>query len=102
MVGTLTCIYCLAPDTNLRVKEVAGGALFAALGWQVASLAFSFYLNNFAHYSATYGGLGTMIALMVWLYLVALIIILGGELNAVLRSRQRRTPPRERGKIERS
>jgi membrane protein len=86
MVATLTCIYWLAPNKPLKIKAVAIGALFAALGWQLASLAFSYYLNNFAQYSATYGSLGTMIALMVWLYLTALVIILGGELNSFLLS----------------
>jgi membrane protein len=90
LVGAFVIIYYLAPNKKLRIRGVIIGALFAAIGWQVTSLAFSFYLDNFANYPATYGGLGTIIALMIWFYLTALIIILGGELNAMLHARHER------------
>jgi membrane protein len=90
LVSVFVLIYYLAPNDRLRFRDVISGALFAAVGWQVISLGFSYYVNNFANYSATYGSLGTIIALMMWFYLTALIIILGGELNAVLHARHLR------------
>lgn len=86
MVSAFTGVYFLAPNVKLRIRAVIPGALFTTAGWQLASLGFSHYLNNFANYSATYGSLGAIIALMVWFYLTGLIFILGGELNAVLQS----------------
>jgi membrane protein len=76
-------IYYIAPNTCLSCKSVLPGSLFAALGWQGTSLAFSFYVNSFTNYSATYGSIGGIIALMTWFYISALIIIVGGEINAL-------------------
>ncbi|NQX70223.1 YihY/virulence factor BrkB family protein [Paenibacillus alba] len=76
-------IYYIAPNTCLTCKSVLPGALFASLGWQGTSLGFSFYVNNFTNYSATYGSVGGIIVLMTWFYISALIIIIGGEINAL-------------------
>jgi membrane protein len=76
-------IYYIAPNTCLTCKSVLPGAIFAAVGWQLTSLGFSFYVNNFTNYSATYGSVGGIIVLMTWFYISALIIIIGGEINAI-------------------
>lgn len=85
MLTALICTYLLAPNLKLRIRDVVPGAFFSTLCWQLASLGFSHYLSNFADYSATYGSLGTLIALMVWFYLTGLILIVGGELNAIMK-----------------
>ncbi|MCY9669738.1 YihY/virulence factor BrkB family protein [Paenibacillus alginolyticus] len=76
-------VYYIAPNTCLTCKSVLPGAIFAAVGWQLTSLGFSFYVNNFTNYSATYGSVGGIIVLMTWFYISALIIIIGGEINAI-------------------
>ncbi|MFD0694430.1 YihY/virulence factor BrkB family protein [Paenibacillus sp. GCM10027628] len=76
-------IYYIAPNTCLTCKSVLPGALFADVGWQGTSLGFSYYVNHFTNYSATYGSLGGVIVLMTWFYISALIIIVGGEINAM-------------------
>ncbi|KQX67118.1 YihY/virulence factor BrkB family protein [Paenibacillus sp. Root444D2] len=76
-------IYYIAPNTCLTCKSVLPGAIFAAAGWQLTSFGFSFYVNNFTNYSATYGSVGGIIVLMTWFYISALIIIIGGEINAI-------------------
>ncbi|MBA2942855.1 YihY/virulence factor BrkB family protein [Paenibacillus sp. CGMCC 1.16610] len=78
-----TGIYYIAPNTCLTCKSVLPGALFASLGWQGTGLGFSFYVNNFTNYSATYGSVGGIIVLMTWFYISALLIIIGGEINAL-------------------
>ncbi|MDD9270948.1 YihY/virulence factor BrkB family protein [Paenibacillus sp. GCM10023248] len=78
-----TGIYYIAPNTCLTCKSVLPGALFASLGWQGTSFGFSFYVNNFTNYSATYGSVGGIIVLMTWFYISALLIIIGGEINAL-------------------
>jgi membrane protein len=84
MLGVFVCIYHFAPNKRLRIRDVASGALFTTIGWQLASYGFSYYVNNIGNFTATYGGLGAIIVLMLWFYLIALIIILGGILNATL------------------
>lgn len=82
-------LYYLAPNLKVKYVTVLPGALFATIGWIVVSLGFSFYVNNFGNYSATYGSIGGVIVLMIWLYLSAMIILIGGEVNA-LRNDQKR------------
>ncbi|KIQ94664.1 hypothetical protein LH47_01221 [Anoxybacillus thermarum] len=76
-------LYVFAPSKYVRFRDVWSGSLFATVGWMVVSLAFSYYVNQFGNYSAMYGSLGGIIALMVWFYLSGMMIVLGGELNAI-------------------
>ncbi|WP_082235063.1 YihY/virulence factor BrkB family protein [Halobacillus massiliensis] len=80
----LTFLYYMAPDEHLRVKDVFYGALFSTVGWQIVSLLFSFYVANLGNYSATYGSLGGVIVLMIWFYISGVIILVGGEINALI------------------
>ncbi|MFT4413866.1 YihY/virulence factor BrkB family protein [Fredinandcohnia humi] len=79
-----TVLYFIAPNKRLKAKEVISGAFFATFGWMFVSLAFSYYVNSFGNYTTTYGSLGAIIILMIWFYLSGMIIILGGEINAIL------------------
>ncbi|GAB0170987.1 YihY/virulence factor BrkB family protein [Lysinibacillus sp. CTST325] len=82
-------IYRFVPNTNPRLKlmGVWPGALFSTLAWLAVTYAFSFYINNFANYSATYGSIGGVIILMLWLYLTGIILIFGGILNATMQKK---------------
>ncbi|MBM7693652.1 membrane protein [Peribacillus deserti] len=82
-------IYWFAPNIKLTCLSILPGAIFAVLGWITASFAFSFYVEKSAHYSAAYGSLGGMIVLMIWFYLTGIIIIIGGEINAIVSSRKK-------------
>lgn len=81
---TFMALYYIAPYKCVTCKDVIPGALIASVGWQLSSLGFSFYINQFASFSATYGSLGGVIILMTWFYLTAMIIMIGGIINAVL------------------
>ncbi|HJV45026.1 MAG TPA: YihY/virulence factor BrkB family protein [Bacillota bacterium] len=83
-------LYYIAPNTCLRCKDVIPGAIFAALGWLFASLIFSYYVNHFGNFTETYGSLGGVIIMMIWFYLTALILIVGGVLNSVIPTMRRR------------
>ncbi|MFC7061898.1 YihY/virulence factor BrkB family protein [Halobacillus seohaensis] len=80
----LSFLYLMAPSQRLKVKEVIWGALFGTLGWQLVSWLFSFYVENVGNYSATYGSLGGVIVLMIWFYLSGVVILIGGEINALI------------------
>ncbi|WP_078592745.1 YihY/virulence factor BrkB family protein [Evansella clarkii] len=80
-----TLLYVTGPSLRLSLKDVYIGAVFATIGWQLTSLGFTYYLNNFADYTATYGAIGTVIALMVWFHFSSIIVLLGGEINAALK-----------------
>ena len=56
--------------------------MFAAFAWLAISALFSWYLSKFADYNATYGSLGAVIGLMMWLWLSVSVILIGAELNA--------------------
>jgi membrane protein len=61
---------------------VNAGSIVASILILAATYGFSFYLSRFSSYNKLYGSIGTMIALMIWLYLLAFVIILGFEINA--------------------
>ena len=93
MFGAVGLLYAAAQDSRQAARNVVPGALAALVGWMVVSAAFSFYVENFANYTVIYGALGTVIVLMMWLNLTALMLIMGAEINGVLNSlRGRRTP----------
>lgn len=77
-------LYWVVPNRRLRFRSVFPGAAFSTVGWIVISLLFAFYVNNFNNYAKSYGSIGGVIVLLVWLYLSSIIILLGGELNATL------------------
>ncbi|SDI28646.1 YihY/virulence factor BrkB family protein [Alteribacillus bidgolensis] len=84
MITILCCLYYFAPNKKITFKHVLPGAITATIIWQVVSLGFSFYVNNFGNYSDMYGSLGGVIVLMLWLFLTGLALVIGGELNAIL------------------
>lgn len=90
IVVVLTTMYWIVPNTDprLTIISVLPGAIFSTVGWLTLTLGFSFYINNFGNYSATYGSIGGVIILMLWLYFTGMILILGGLLNATFQKRQ--------------
>jgi membrane protein len=84
MVG-LAVIYRFAPDrAEPRWNWVSIGAVFATLVWLAASVGFSIYSANFGRYNETYGALGAVVVMMLWLYISAYAAVAGAELNAEL------------------
>ncbi len=69
---------------NPRVLWVTPGAILATILWILGSAAFSVYVQNFANYNETFGTLGGVISLLMWMWLSAYIILLGAEVNSVM------------------
>ncbi len=83
MIGALAVLYRYGPSRRAaRWRWVGWGALAATLLWLVVSGLFSFYVANFGSYNETYGSLGAVVVLLMWLYLSAYVVLLGAELNA--------------------
>lgn len=80
--GTVSFIYYLAPSISKRWHFLSTGSFVASiLGILVTNL-FSYYFTNFASYNKLYGSIGTIVAFMIWLYLISIVILLGFEINA--------------------
>jgi membrane protein len=77
-------IYSLIPNVKKKLSHVVPGALFAGPLLFAAQTGFNWYLVNFANLTRVYGPLGAVIALLIWQYISASIILFGGELNAAI------------------
>ncbi|WP_342356986.1 YihY/virulence factor BrkB family protein [Clostridium algidicarnis] len=77
-------LYRYTPAKRLTWKEVIPGAVFTTISWVAVSLGFSYYVNNFNNYSRFYGSIGAVIVLMTWVFLSSIIILIGGEINALI------------------
>lgn len=82
-------LYWVVPNTDprLKLRSVWLGAVFATAAWMILTYGFSFYVDNFGNFSATYGSIGGVIMLMLWLYFTGMILIFGGVLNATMQKR---------------
>lgn len=85
----LDLAYYLAPAARPRWAWITPGAVVAVVGWLVMALGLRAYVNHFADYNATYGSIGAVIVLMLWLYLSGAAVLVGGEVNAVLARAER-------------
>jgi membrane protein len=82
MLGLAT-LYRFGPSRNeAQWSWVSPGAVFASFTWLIASLLFSWYVANFEDYNKTYGTLGAVIGLLMWMWISATIVLLGAEINS--------------------
>lgn len=84
MITVFSSFYYFTPCKRLKLRHALPGAIFTTIGWILTSVVFSFYVDNFWNLTLVYGSIGGIIALLVWLYLSAILIIMGGEVNAIL------------------
>jgi membrane protein len=83
IAAALAVLYRYGPSRDdARIRWLSWGAGLATLLWIATSWGFSYYLENFADYNATYGSLGAIIGFMLWTWLSVSIVLLGGKLNA--------------------
>jgi membrane protein len=81
---TFALLYYLAPNVKQKFVFITPGSVLGALLLTIASLGFAWYVQNFANYSATYGSIGAVIVLMLWLYITGIAILFGSEVNALI------------------
>jgi membrane protein len=90
MFLSFSIIYYFGPDLEQRKWYwVTPGSAIGVVLWLVASVGFRVYLHFFNTYTATYGSLGAVIILMLWLYITGFAILIGGELNWVIENQDK-------------
>ncbi len=82
----LFLLYALAQDVRQPWRNIWPGTLAALTAWMAVSWLYAFYVDNIANYSLLYGSIGTVIALMIWLYMSSVVLIMGAELNGTIMS----------------
>jgi membrane protein len=83
MIVGLATIYRFGPSRrHVRWQWLSIGTLVAAAAWIISSAFLSWYLATYAHYDVTYGSLGTGVGLMMWMWVSAIVILLGAQLNS--------------------
>ncbi|HXW04497.1 MAG TPA: YihY/virulence factor BrkB family protein [Vicinamibacterales bacterium] len=75
-------VYYFAPDVDQDFVWLTPGSVLATLLWLLTSLGFRIYVTNFGSYTETYGVIGGVMVLLLWLYLTGLVIVVGAEMNA--------------------
>jgi membrane protein len=87
LVAWAILLYKLAPHHRMRWRRCIPGALFSAFGWLAVSLAFSAYLRVAFGANQILGAIGGGLVMMVWLYMLSWVLLVGGELNALIDER---------------
>jgi membrane protein len=80
----IAVVYYVAPDAEQEFRFITPGAMLAVIVWVLSSLGFNYYMSNFADYSVMYGSIGTIIALLLYFYISAAVLLFGAEINAVI------------------
>jgi membrane protein len=83
-VAAVEIQYCLAPNRKQNFMDTLPGAVVAVIGIFLSSAGLGYYFGHFSNYNKMYGSLGAVIILMLWFYVVALLLVIGAELNAEL------------------
>lgn len=82
MFVIIRIIYIVAPDKKPKNRVVNYGAIFTTVGWILGTKLYSLYVINFGRYSALYGGLASIVVLMIWMYFLSYIFTIGIALNS--------------------
>lgn len=84
IVIAVEVMYYMAPNVKQCFSGAFPGAVFAIAAWIGASYILGIYMREFANYSKTYGAIGGVVALMLWFYVSATVLLIGAEINAEL------------------
>ena len=84
VVTALSLVYWLAPAAGRRWCWITPGSIFAVLAWLLMSVGLRVYVALVGNYNATYGSIGGVILLMLWLYLSGVALLIGAEINSAV------------------
>jgi membrane protein len=74
-------LYYYGPSKRMKYRFISAGSTLATLLTIISSIGFAFFVNNFGQYNKLYGSIGTLIVVMLWLYITSLVLLIGFELN---------------------
>ena len=86
MLLAISFLYWLAPAKKSEFRFISPGSILATALFILTSLGFSAYVNNFGQYNKLYGSIGTLIVILVWLYLNSIALLIGFELNMSIKA----------------
>jgi len=86
LLMAISFIYYLAPAKHRSFRFFSAGSMLATILIVITTLGFNFYVDNFSSYNALYGSLGTLMIVLVWIYINSISMIVGFELNASIRT----------------
>ena len=81
LLGVVAFVYYMLPNADEPLRLITPGAILAVIVWLASSLAFSYFVSSFVVYNATYGSLGTFMALQLYFFISAAVLLLGAEIN---------------------
>lgn len=90
---TFALLYRLGPSRCQKYTPIVPGAVLAAISWAGLSALFRLYVSQYGTYNKVYGAVGAVIVLLLWLYLSALVLLIGHQLNVILGSVRRAQAP---------
>lgn len=94
LIIAFSFFYKIAPQQRVRLIDTLPGAVFAVISWQLLSTGYSVYVERFSILGDTYGTIGAVILLQIWLYLTAATMLIGAEINAAWPDHMMRQPER--------
>lgn len=77
----ISFLYYLAPAKRERFRFISAGSTLATLLFMLTSVGFNYYISNFSQYNKLYGSIGTLIIMLMWIYINAIVLLIGFELN---------------------
>lgn len=77
-------VYYVLPDVEQKFKFISPGAVGGVVLWLIASFGFNLYVSNFGKYDATYGALGGVIVMLMWMWISSQVLLTGAEVNAII------------------
>ncbi|MGK3999104.1 YihY/virulence factor BrkB family protein [Sorangium sp. So ce1024] len=87
VMAVLAALYYVLPDVEQKFRFITPGSVVAVVIWAIASLGFSFYVSRFGSYEVSYGALGGVIILLLWMWISSMAVLLGAEINAIIEHR---------------
>jgi membrane protein len=95
-------VYCLVPNVKLPWYWLSPGSVFAVMGWMVVSQGFRLYVENLGQFNETYGALGGVMVLLIWLHLTGAVLLMGGQINGVIHRAAARVTDSQAGRDARA
>lgn len=87
MMFVWAMLYYVLPDVRQRFRFITPGSVAGVIVWLAASTGFSIYVRSFSSFEVSYGALGGVIVLLVWMWISSMVVLVGAEINAILEPR---------------